>query len=101
MWPDAARLKGVSDEREGIKAAAASPVFWTVGVEEMPAGVCGGTWPEAMVMECNYCARVAVGRLESCPLHPSERETLMMHSSDQIQAVLHDSFIAVIHNGFR
>jgi len=37
LWPDAARLKGVSDEREGIKAAAA-PVFWTVGVEEMPAG---------------------------------------------------------------
>ena len=37
LWPDAARLKGVSDEREGIKAAVA-PVFWTVGVEEMPAG---------------------------------------------------------------
>ena len=37
LWPDAARLKGVSDEREGVKAAAA-PVFWTVGVEEMPAG---------------------------------------------------------------
>jgi hypothetical protein len=36
LWPDAARLKGVSDEREGIKAAVA-PVFWTVGVEEMPA----------------------------------------------------------------
>ena len=34
---DAARLKGVSDEREGIKTAPA-PVFWTVGVEEMPAG---------------------------------------------------------------
>ena len=36
LWPDAARLKGVSDEREGIKRAQA-PVFWTVGVEEMPA----------------------------------------------------------------
>ena len=35
LWPDAARLKGVSDEREGIKRAQA-PVFWTVGVEEMP-----------------------------------------------------------------
>ena len=37
LWPDAARLKGVSDEREGVKTAPA-PVFWTVGVEEMPAG---------------------------------------------------------------
>ena len=37
LWPDAARLKGVSDKREGIKTAPA-PVFWTVGVEEMPAG---------------------------------------------------------------
>ena len=37
LWPDAARLKGVSDEREGIKASPA-PVFWTVGVEEMAAG---------------------------------------------------------------
>ena len=36
LWPDAARLKGVSDEREGIKRAQA-PVFWTVGVEQMPA----------------------------------------------------------------
>ena len=36
LWPDAARLKDVSDEREGIKRAQA-PVFWTVGVEEMPA----------------------------------------------------------------
>ncbi len=31
------RWKGVSDEREGVKTAPA-PVFWTVGVEEMPAG---------------------------------------------------------------
>ena len=37
LWPDAARLKGISDEREGVKTAPA-PVFWTVGVEEMPAG---------------------------------------------------------------
>ena len=37
LWPDAARLKGVSDEREGIKTAPA-PVFWTVGVEEIPTG---------------------------------------------------------------
>ena len=37
LWPDAARLKGISDEREGIKTAPA-PVFWTVGAEEMPAG---------------------------------------------------------------
>ena len=37
LWPDAARLKGVSDEREGVKTAPA-PVFWTVGVEEIPAG---------------------------------------------------------------
>ena len=36
LWPDAARLKDVSDEREGIKRAQA-PVFWTVGIEEMPA----------------------------------------------------------------
>lgn len=36
LWPDAARLKDVSDEREGIKRAQA-PVFWTVGVEEVPA----------------------------------------------------------------
>ena len=36
LWPDAARLKGISDEREGVKTAPA-PVFWTVGVEEMPA----------------------------------------------------------------
>ena len=36
LWPDAARLKDVSDEREGIKRTQA-PVFWTVGVEEMPA----------------------------------------------------------------
>ena len=35
LWPDTARLKGVSDEREGIKRFPA-PVFWTFGVEEMP-----------------------------------------------------------------
>ena len=37
LWPDASRLKDVSDKREGVKAAAA-PVFWMVGVEETPAG---------------------------------------------------------------
>ena len=37
LWPDASRLKDVSHKREGIKAAAA-PVFWMVGVEEIPAG---------------------------------------------------------------
>ena len=36
LWPDAARLRAVSDERDGIKRAQA-PVFWTVGVEKMPA----------------------------------------------------------------
>ena len=36
LWPDAARLKDVSDEREGIKRAQA-PVFWTIGIEEIPA----------------------------------------------------------------
>ena len=37
LWADAARLKGVSDEREGIKTAPA-PVFWTIGADEMSAG---------------------------------------------------------------
>ena len=36
LWPDAARLKGVSDEREGIKTAPA-PVMWVVGSEKIPA----------------------------------------------------------------
>ena len=36
LWPDAGRLKGVSDEREGVKAKQA-PVMWTVGSEKIPA----------------------------------------------------------------
>ncbi len=36
LWPDAARLKSISDEREGKTKKELSPVFWTVGVEEMP-----------------------------------------------------------------
>ena len=35
MWPNAAALRGVRDEREGGRPKAA-PVFWTVGVEEVP-----------------------------------------------------------------
>ena len=29
LWPNAAALKGVSDEREGKVSKAAAPVFWT------------------------------------------------------------------------
>ena len=36
MWPNAAALKGVSDEREGRAKAKAVTVFWTVGVDEIP-----------------------------------------------------------------
>ena len=36
LWPNAARLKEVSDEREGKKKRKPEPVFWTVGVEEIP-----------------------------------------------------------------
>ena len=36
LWPNAASLKGVSDEREGKAKAKPEPVFWTVGVEEIP-----------------------------------------------------------------
>ena len=36
LWPNAAALKGVSDEREGKVSKAAAPVFWTVGVDEIP-----------------------------------------------------------------
>ena len=39
-------------------------------------------------MDCIYCARVAAGTRDSCPLHPSERETLMMRSTAQIAARL-------------
>ena len=36
LWPNAAALKGVSDERAGKVRKAAAPVFWTVGAEEIP-----------------------------------------------------------------
>ena len=36
MWPNAARLKEVSDEREGKLKRTPEPVFWTVGVDEIP-----------------------------------------------------------------
>ena len=38
LWPDAASLRSVSDEREGRVRKASQPVFWTVGMEEIPAG---------------------------------------------------------------
>ncbi len=38
LWPDAASLKSVSDEREGKVGKTSPPVFWTVGMEEIPAG---------------------------------------------------------------
>ena len=36
LWPDAAALKTVSNERDGKTRKAAAPVFWTVGVDEIP-----------------------------------------------------------------
>ena len=36
LWPNAAALKGVSDEREGNKQKHSAPVFWTVGVDQIP-----------------------------------------------------------------
>ena len=36
LWPNAAALKGVSDERAGKGKREAAPVFWTVGEEEIP-----------------------------------------------------------------
>ena len=38
LWTDAASLKSVSDEREGKVQKTSPPVFWTVGMEEIPAG---------------------------------------------------------------
>ena len=38
LWPDAASLRSVSDEREGRVRKTSQPVFWTVGMEEIPAG---------------------------------------------------------------
>ena len=36
LWPNAAGLKSVSDEREGKIKRQSAPVFWTVGVDEIP-----------------------------------------------------------------
>ena len=36
MWPNAARLQEVSDEREGRAKAKPAPVFWKVGVDWIP-----------------------------------------------------------------
>ena len=38
LWPNAAALKGVTDERAGKVRKAAAPLFWTVGAEEIPTG---------------------------------------------------------------
>ena len=43
LWLDAARLKGVCDEREGIKTSPA-PVMWTIGAQEMPASTTRWWW---------------------------------------------------------
>ena len=36
IWPNAAGSKTVSDEREGKVKRQPEPVFWTVGVDEIP-----------------------------------------------------------------
>ena len=36
LWPNAAGLTAVSDEREGKAKRQPEPVFWTVGVDEIP-----------------------------------------------------------------
>ena len=36
LWPNAAGLKAVSDEREGKVKHQPEPMFWTVGVDEIP-----------------------------------------------------------------
>ena len=36
LWPNAAGLKAVSDEREGKVKRHPEPVFWTVGVDQIP-----------------------------------------------------------------
>ena len=36
LWPNAAALIGVSDERAGKARRGAAPVFWTVDEEEIP-----------------------------------------------------------------
>ncbi|QNI55900.1 hypothetical protein SynBIOSE41_03427 [Synechococcus sp. BIOS-E4-1] len=42
LWPNAAALKGVSDEREGKLSKAAARVFWTLGVDEIPVSYTNG-----------------------------------------------------------
>ena len=36
LWPNAMGLKAVSDEREGKMKHQPEPMFWTVGVDEIP-----------------------------------------------------------------
>ena len=36
LWPNAAGLKAVSDEREGKVKRQPEQVFWTIGVDEIP-----------------------------------------------------------------
>ena len=36
LWPNAAAIKGVSNEHDGKARKAAASVFWTVGVDEIP-----------------------------------------------------------------
>ena len=36
LWPNAAALKTVSNERDGKARKVAAPVLWTVGVDEIP-----------------------------------------------------------------
>ena len=36
LWPNAAGLQAVSDEREGKVKRQPEPVLWTVGVDEIP-----------------------------------------------------------------
>ena len=36
LWPNAKALKGVSDARDGKAKRQPEPVFWTVGVDEIP-----------------------------------------------------------------
>ena len=36
LWPNAAALKGVSDERDGKARKTEAPIMWTVGVDKTP-----------------------------------------------------------------
>ena len=38
LWPNAAALKGVSDERDGKARKTEAPIMWTVGVDQIPDG---------------------------------------------------------------